>query len=63
MHYFYRVDVFVWTDSSSLRLRVSTELKWAHTQANHILADLGHLENKVKLKMRKGETMHEKISD
>lgn len=29
------------------------ELEWTHTQANHILTDLCHLEKKMKVKVRK----------
>lgn len=27
----------------------STELEWAHSETNHILADLRHLESEVKI--------------
>lgn len=39
--------------SSSLCLRLLAELKWTDAQADHILADLSHLENKVRLKIKR----------
>lgn len=35
----------------------SAELKWAHTQTNHILANLGHLENMIWKKRKEKKEM------
>lgn len=44
-----------------LLLVTSAELKWTDAQADHILTDLSHLENKVRLKIKRLATKNDHL--